>query len=349
MRAARRLLFFLAPFLFPPLLPAVINAQTSGSWSWDSEVSSLATKIAANIEKVNAISLAVTNMSPLSPGAVAQTRASLEKALQQRGFGLRSSDSGAAAVEVTLSENLEEYVWTARIRQGDAHRIVILSFPHNTPPPGATPEPTIFLQRQFVWGQPERILDFGVVPGAASDGGVLVMLETDRLAFVRTVRSQTSLDRVVAIARSKPAPRDVHGRINMSGQTAESPGVKCTGEFEKDETVQCQEVAEDKETDSRLAGMTVVINGRSVEAASLTAACRQLFLVSGGGDWTEPDTIRAYTETDHQLAPLGNILEFPGPVLAMWPADDGRSARVVSRNLQTGVYEASIVSVACNP
>ncbi|HXW18345.1 MAG TPA: hypothetical protein VEJ39_08570 [Candidatus Acidoferrales bacterium] len=312
-------------------------------------MSSLAAKIAANIEKANATSLAVTNMSSLSPAAVAQTRAALEEALQQRGFELSSSNSRGPAVEVTLSENLEEYVWTARIRQGDAQRIVIISFPHITSPPGATPEPTIFLQRQFIWGQSERVLDFGIIPGTAPDGGVLVILEADQLVFVRDVRSEISVGRGVAIPHSKPAPRDVRGRINMSDQTAELPGVKCTGKFEHNETVQCQEVAEDKETDSRLAGMTVVINGRSVEAARLTAACRQLILVSGGGDWSEPDTIRAYTEADHQLTPLGNILEFPGPVLAIWPAKDEPSARVTSRNLQTGAYETSIVSVACNP
>jgi len=40
-------------------------------------------------------------------------------------------------------------------------------------------------------------------------------------------------------------------------------------------------------------------------------------------------------------------LQVPGPVLTLWPANDGKSARVVTRNLETGDYEASIVTVAC--
>lgn len=72
-----------------------------------------------------------------------------------------------------------------------------------------------------------------------------------------------------------------------------------------------------------------------------------LLLVTGNGDWTVRDTIRIYEVTDHQAATIGQPLEFPGPILALWPSDDGKSARVVSRNLQTGMYEASIVSVSC--
>ncbi|MGA7914421.1 MAG: hypothetical protein WCA00_04235 [Candidatus Acidiferrales bacterium] len=82
---------------------------------------------------------------------------------------------------------------------------------------------------------------------------------------------------------------------------------------------------------------------------SVEAGCDPawLLLVTGNGDWTVRDTIRIYEVTDHQAVTIGQPLEFPGPILALWPADDGKSARVVSRNLQTGMYEASIVSVSC--
>ncbi len=72
-----------------------------------------------------------------------------------------------------------------------------------------------------------------------------------------------------------------------------------------------------------------------------------LLLVTGNGDWSVRDTVRIYEVSDHQVATVGQPLEFPGPILALWPSDDGKSARVVSRNLQAGMYEASIVSVSC--
>lgn len=70
-------------------------------------------------------------------------------------------------------------------------------------------------------------------------------------------------------------------------------------------------------------------------------------LVTGTGDWTQPDRIQTYEIRDQQATKVGHPLDFPGPILALWPSNDMRSARVVSRNLQTGMYEASVVSVTC--
>jgi hypothetical protein len=41
-------------------------------------------------------------------------------------------------------------------------------------------------------------------------------------------------------------------------------------------------------------------------------------------------------------------LEFSGPILALWPLLDARTVRVVSKNLQTGMYEASVVTASCS-
>ena len=70
-------------------------------------------------------------------------------------------------------------------------------------------------------------------------------------------------------------------------------------------------------------------------------------LTTGAGDWTQKDQIQLYEIRDKRAVAVGQPLELPGPTLAMWPAEDGKSARVISRNLETGSYEASIVSVAC--
>ena len=70
-------------------------------------------------------------------------------------------------------------------------------------------------------------------------------------------------------------------------------------------------------------------------------------LVTGTGDWTQPDHVQMYEIRDRQALTTGQPLDFPGPILALWPSTDLKSARVVSRNLQTGMYEASIVSVSC--
>lgn len=83
---------------------------------------------------------------------------------------------------------------------------------------------------------------------------------------------------------------------------------------------------------------------------SLNSACGPSWqvLVTGPGDWTEPDRIQLYQIAGHQATAVGEPLQFPGPILSLWSSPDYQSARVVFRNLQTGMYEASIVSVSCS-
>jgi hypothetical protein len=70
-------------------------------------------------------------------------------------------------------------------------------------------------------------------------------------------------------------------------------------------------------------------------------------LVTGDGDWSQKDQIQLYEIKDAKAAAAGQPLELPGPILALWPADDAASVRVISRSLESGLYEASIVSVSC--
>lgn len=71
-------------------------------------------------------------------------------------------------------------------------------------------------------------------------------------------------------------------------------------------------------------------------------------LVSGTGDWTQADYLQLYELDSQHAVAVGQPLQFSGPITAVWPSDDGKSARVVSRDLATGLYEASIVTVVCN-
>jgi len=93
-----------------------------------------------------------------------------------------------------------------------------------------------------------------------------------------------------------------------------------------------------------------IFSGWGDDIAMIKTACNREWqvLVTGTGDRTQPDHIQIYEIKDRRAMPVGQPLEFPGPILALWPSTDMRSARVVSRNLQTGMYEASIVSVTCS-
>ena len=71
-------------------------------------------------------------------------------------------------------------------------------------------------------------------------------------------------------------------------------------------------------------------------------------LATGAGDWTQPDRLQLYEITDQRAAAVGQPLDVPGPVLTLWATADGKSARVVVKNLETGLYEASIVTPSCS-
>ena len=99
-----------------------------------------------------------------------------------------------------------------------------------------------------------------------------------------------------------------------------------------------------------MAEPSAVFSGWGSGIATLRSACDSSWqvLASGAGDWTGSDSIQVYNVAEQRATPAGQPLMFPGPVLALWPSADSKSARVVSRNLSTGMYEASILTIACN-
>ena len=92
------------------------------------------------------------------------------------------------------------------------------------------------------------------------------------------------------------------------------------------------------------------VSGWGDDIVSIQAECDPgpHVLVTGTGDWTKPDSLQLYEMDADHATPVGQPLQFSGPITALWPSDDGKSARVVSRDLATGEYEASIVTVVCN-
>ena len=90
-------------------------------------------------------------------------------------------------------------------------------------------------------------------------------------------------------------------------------------------------------------------DGWGSDIASIASACGSGWQVvaTGSGDWTQKDQMQLYEIRDRKAVAIGEPIEFPGPTLSVWTTDDGKSARVISRNLESGLYEASIVSVGC--
>ena len=204
------------------------------------------------------------------------------------------------------------------------------------------------MQRRLIWQQDARILDFALVPYAGADAVLmLVVLEPSRVAFYEQRAEGWQLARAIAIPRAHPAQRDMRGLIDILAGKARTGDAECSGQFENPETITC--TSTNNMQDDTFFVQPIVVQGRSVEShATLSPTCgiASVSLIAGPGDWTEPDFVEAYG-IRNQAEVVSQQVQLSGPVIEMWRESDGKSARVVSRDLQTGEYEASIVSVSC--
>ena len=153
-----------------PRLGAVEEALPA---EWDAGVKTLAGKIATAMKPERAISLEVKNISSLGAGDVERIRRGLEAELRGKGIRLGAAEM---AVTVTLSENLEGYVWVAEVHRAEVKdakerklegepRVMIIAV--KKPVDSAAEKSALLvLAKRRVWQQPGRMLDFAIVTGA---------------------------------------------------------------------------------------------------------------------------------------------------------------------------------------
>ncbi len=375
--------------------------------AWNEGVKALAEKIAAAVKPSRAVSLEFKNISSLGASEVEAIRVVLETELTSRGLRLGSS---GVAVEVTLSENVESYIWVAKIGKSDTSRIELVQVTKANDL-SLSIRPTPLLQRKIVWRQETQFLDFTTrtfSPGLL-DINYTTIFELGRvrvfefsgdrwnqtqnvslpLAFgVRDPRglfvpgdgrAYVGKEACLKLFRDQycgeslhqdwPFPLGIYGRFignrNYFAGLAKDSTERLEGQ--PFYTVAIGINIFDHSTPivtTELDGMARLYNDTQTpegvfgdwgdDIASIKPSCGAdwQILVTGRGDWTESDRIRVYRisfgNDTARAKPEGQPLEFPGPILAMWQADDERSARVVSKNLQTGMYEASIVTVSCS-
>jgi len=91
-------------------------------------------------------------------------------------------------------------------------------------------------------------------------------------------------------------------------------------------------------------------SGWGSDIAAIGSGCDTTWqvLVTRPGDWTQRDAIEGVEIIDRQALTISQPVEFDGPVTALWPAPDGKSASAVVRNRKTGQYEAYTLSISCS-
>jgi hypothetical protein len=318
---------------------------------WDAGVKVLAGKIAAEVKPARAVSLEVKSISSLGAAEVEAIREGLEGELTSRGIRV---GAGETAVTVTLSENVEGSVWVAEIQRNDkedrAARIAIVSVSKAARTLTGGKTESLAISKRLVWQQPTEFLDFliGERPTTVMSS-ILIILEPDRLVYYRSTTLQWQLQEAIPFPHAGNGNRHFQGRISTSFQKVWGPGGECSGDLGDPATVKCSS----KVTVLAGAHLGLKIPGHETYQGELLderCADKSVALVSGNGDWTQPDSLQGYLFSDvmnPDAVPSGGAVEFDGPIMSM-KADDRESMRVIAHNLKTGNFEGYIVTATCN-
>jgi hypothetical protein len=316
----------------------------------------LARKIAASLPARSAVSLGVQNSSSLMPEEVAQVEQALRAELQDRGIAKTAEGFVAAMVAVTLSENLKSYVWTAEIHTFDTDKVVFTFIPRPNGNQNVLNTMAVTIRSEKFWEGREHILDAATMN--SPDGGQLLLLLT--VEGVSITRNGTEAFPIFSFPTGQTGFRNSTGTLAISGNvvTATMAPQICTFSLDPDGLSQCHptEGPSPGRVFENLRLLPQVTPpppnpewGSQILEVQSRCGSGVLFLVSGPGDYTQPDFVQLFGSdpTLHRPAgkALSNQLTFPGPVMDLHA--DGTGARVVVRNLETGSYEAHRISVEC--
>lgn len=353
------------------------------------------------------ISLSVQNLSSLGAAEAGLVEQQLREDLAAQGFRVAGVDPAETSVDVSLSENVEGFLWVATIGKGAASKVVILKPIGGKNPDENAAHPALVLRRSVLLRQREPILDF--VQEQASSGGALLLLEPQQVTILRRSGSEWVPNGSAPLHHSQPWPRDLRGHMVSTGDGFQAylPGLRCTVALIPSLTANCEDGGSATWSDGNLKvsfvtgrnylslsmadangvgielplSYSVALSGSAADSfhlmmtgidgvqrsfqnsavvalppsrwgddiASIAPGCGTDWDIaaSASGDWTEKDRLQAYEIAGMNAVPLGDAIEFPGPITALWSSEQGGLLRVVSRNLETGMYEASIVSISC--
>ena len=156
------------------------------------------------------MALEVLNRSSLSAALSDDIRRNLLTQLAVTGVRFVAAEQAAVNVRVTLSEDLQSYVWVAEIRQGaNAPSVVMVSLPRSAALAVEPAAAAMVLREVSLWSQTERILDVAVIEDnparmlVLDANGVIVLPDAGESLADRTSTSHCSFAAVAARSARK--------------------------------------------------------------------------------------------------------------------------------------------------
>src|SRR5260370_1580555 len=150
------------------LLPQ-LQAQSPPT-NWNEAARDLAPQIAVKVGSPSNVSLALKNTSPLSGSDVAEIRHTVEAQFNSSGLRIVKPDQSVADIQLTLSQNVQGWLWVAEIRHGNNSDAVLIPVFTRQAPPLSGVSSTLTLHKTFLWSQPNatQVLDVAVLVGGSN-------------------------------------------------------------------------------------------------------------------------------------------------------------------------------------
>jgi len=196
---------------------------------WSTPEQQLARKI---LEDTGAgpASLAFENRSSLGRRDSDIIQNGLRNVLEKMGIRATQSSPETNAVLITLSENINSYVWVAQVTTSQGHNSVLMvSVPKPVEVAGNRESVPMTLRKTSLWAQPEQILDVLVLEEFTSPTRIAV-LEPERVAVYRLQAGKASPEQSAAITHANAWPKDLRGRMVPGGDhllDVYLPGLLC--------------------------------------------------------------------------------------------------------------------------
>jgi hypothetical protein len=183
---------------------------TAFASDWRTPEAQLAGKIVA-VTGPGVVALEVTSWSSISSADVEQIRAELTSLLANSGVRVWQPDQAAATIKLTLSENLQQYVWVAQIQQAaNQESVVIVSVPRPASSVAAQNSQPLNLHATPVISEAEPILDFAVLEGSPRR---LLVLGATAVTIHEFKDGRWLAGQSLPIKIPVPLPRDLRGRL----------------------------------------------------------------------------------------------------------------------------------------
>src|ERR1019366_5877637 len=174
------------------------------------------------------VAVSVKNLSALGAGETAEIRRVFESELKAAG-------QPAAEVQLTISENMTQFLLVAEIHRGGERQVLLESWPRTPAASTAAPKDKparVTLEKKLLWEHNLPILD------VAQSGDALLVLDATRVLLVRGTERQSA-----PIPATHPWPRDIRGRLSASNTafTAWLPGAICRGSTQPQLSLECHD------------------------------------------------------------------------------------------------------------